>query len=373
MSAVYYIGTNESFYTDLVIRQNMVAKTAKSVMGLLNSRFQPDLIVVDHVPMATNLQTLVNTLREKGYNTPIFVYGSNISKEEKVLLLKLGIAEIIDSVDELMRVSKYRTEELTGDLDRSGAKADIVYKIPLWKRSFDVLFSGSILLVISPILLLIAAAIYIESPGPVLYRSKRVGTGYQVFDFLKFRSMFVNADRKLQEMKDLNQYETEEVAGEINEQDDASRPSSSEVLIGDNGEELTEAEWMQIKAENSSPTFIKIKNDPRITRIGRFIRSTSLDELPQFLNVLKGDMSVVGNRPLPLYEAVELTTDQWAARFLAPAGITGLWQVEKRGKAEMSETERKELDIEYALNVGFRMDLRIILKTIPALMQRENV
>jgi lipopolysaccharide/colanic/teichoic acid biosynthesis glycosyltransferase len=144
-------------------------------------------------------------------------------------------------------------------------------------------------------------------------------------------------------------------------------------LIGDNGERLSEAEWMKLKAENATPTFLKIKDDPRITRVGRIIRSTSIDELPQFINVLKGDMSVVGNRPLPLYEAVELTTDQWAARFLAPAGITGLWQVEKRGKGEMSETERKQLDIKYALNVGLRMDLNIILRTFPALLQKENV
>lgn len=373
MRSIYYIGNNGDFYTDLVMRDKIVAKTSKSVMGLLNSRFQPELIVVDHIPMATNLQNLVHTLQEKGYVAPIYIRGDRISREEKILFLKLGISEIIHSVDELLRVSEYKSERLdNGNIDRPDSK-DIVYHIPLWKRSFDILFSGTILLVISPILLLIALAIYIESPGPVLYRSKRVGTGYQVFDFLKFRSMYINADRKLKEMKDLNQYEAEGVSEGSDHQEHEEESSSTEVFIGDNGEELTEAQWKRIKASNQGPTFIKIKNDPRITRIGRFIRSTSLDELPQFINVLKGDMSVVGNRPLPLYEAVELTTDQWAARFLAPAGITGLWQVEKRGKSEMSETERKELDIEYALNVGFRMDLKIILKTIPALMQRENV
>jgi lipopolysaccharide/colanic/teichoic acid biosynthesis glycosyltransferase len=373
MSAIYYIGTDGDFYANLLMSDKVVAKTSKSVMGLLNSRFQPDMIVVDNVPMATNLQTLVHTLREKGYVAPIFVRGQSLSREEKMLLLKLGVSEIVNSVSELLRVAKYQSEKLSTEEERRPELQDVIYRIPLWKRSFDILFSATVLLLISPILLLIALAIYVESPGPVLYSSKRVGTGYHVFEFLKFRSMYVNADRKLKEMKDLNQYETEQVELNTNtvEQDRVS--ASSEILIGDNGEILTETEWMKIKAENQGPTFMKIKNDPRITRVGRFIRSTSLDELPQFINVLRGDMSVVGNRPLPLYEAVELTTDQWAARFLAPAGITGLWQVEKRGKSEMSETERKELDIEYALNLGFRMDLKIILKTIPALMQRENV
>mgnify|MGYP001574410587 FL=1 len=127
------------------------------------------------------------------------------------------------------------------------------------------------------------------------------------------------------------------------------------------------------KKADKSGAFFKIQNDPRVTRIGGFLRSTSLDELPQFINVLIGDMSIIGNRPLPLYEAEQLTTDEWAARFMAPAGITGLWQVKKRGKAGMSETERKELDNYYAQNRSFLFDMQIMLQTIPALFQKENV
>ena len=119
---------------------------------------------------------------------------------------------------------------------------------------------------------------------------------------------------------------------------------------------------------------MKLENDPRITRVGRFIRKYSIDELPQLINILKGDMSVVGNRPLPLYEAERLTSDEYIDRFMAPAGLTGLWQVEKRGDSgSMSAEERKKLDIEYARDFSFGMDFRIILKTISAFVQKENV
>jgi lipopolysaccharide/colanic/teichoic acid biosynthesis glycosyltransferase len=131
----------------------------------------------------------------------------------------------------------------------------------------------------------------------------------------------------------------------------------------------------KIEAAKNNSTFVKILDDPRVTKVGKFIRNTSIDELPQLINVLKGDMSIVGNRPLPVYEAELITGDDLSKRFLAPPGITGLWQVELRGKGgKMSEEERMRLDNEYADqfkgdNYSFWYDIKLILRTIPALLQ----
>jgi lipopolysaccharide/colanic/teichoic acid biosynthesis glycosyltransferase len=212
---------------------------------------------------------------------------------------------------------------------------DVEYQVPFMKRAFDVVASGMGLLVLSPLLLITALCIRLESPGPIIYKSKRVGAGYKIFDFYKFRSMRNDADKMLDAISDLNQY------------------------AGDD--------------TKSKSAFVKFTNDPRVTKVGRFLRKTSIDELPQLLNVLLGDMSLVGNRPLPLYEAEQLTTNEWSTRFLGPAGLTGLWQISKRGQKEMSDQERKELDNYYASNYSVFLDLKIILKTIPALIQKESV
>lgn len=216
--------------------------------------------------------------------------------------------------------------------NRASVDEQYKLKIPTGKRIFDIVVASSALFVLSPLLLIVALLIKVGSKGPVVYRSKRVGRGYQVFDFLKFRSMCQDADDKLAGVKHLNNY--------------------------DKG------------TEEGKTSFIKIKNDPRVTTIGKFIRKTSIDELPQLFNVLRGEMSVVGNRPLPLYEAEQVTKDEWARRFLCPAGLTGLWQVSPDGKDTMTVEERIGLDIEYAKEFSFWMDAKIISRTIPAMIQR---
>lgn len=253
------------------------------------------------------------------------------------------------------------------------------YKIPFVKRVFDIVVAGTTLLLLSPLLIIVILAIRIESKGKIYYTSNRVGTGYKIFDFYKFRSMYTGADKKLKDLEHLNQYSNQK------DQDEKDQPenycpdcarlghSCSTILIID-GKEICENLYLRKRKTEQASAFIKIKNDPRVTKIGNIIRNTSIDELPQLINVLKGDMSIVGNRPLPLYEAELLTSDQWSERFLAPAGITGLWQVELRGrKGDMSEEERKELDNSYARNYSFWGDIKIIARTIPALLQEEKV
>ena len=255
------------------------------------------------------------------------------------------------------------------------------YKTPFVKRLFDIVFAGSVLLVLSPILLLVILAVRLESKGPVFYYSLRVGTGYKIFKFFKFRSMYVNADQRLKDLKHLNQYSTSGASVEETEVDDAPilcdecRATGKKCrfpVYADNNQ-WCEKKYSVFKKATANSAFIKIKDDPRVTKVGKILRNTSIDELPQLVNVLIGDMSIVGNRPLPLYEAEKLTTDKYALRFMAPAGITGLWQVEKRGKGEMSEEERLMLDNNYAKNHSFFYDIGLILKTIPALFQKESV
>lgn len=214
-------------------------------------------------------------------------------------------------------------------------EVDIKYSMPAGKRFMDLFISGLMILFLSPVMLAVVIAIKLGSKGPVIYKSKRVGTGYKIFDFYKFRSMRTDADKMLVELSTQNQYANE-----------------------DGG---------------TKAAFVKIKDDPRVTKLGKFLRNSSLDELPQLFNILLGDMSLVGNRPLPVYEAEMLTSNEWSMRFLGPAGLTGLWQITKRGKADMSERERKKLDNFYAQNYSFWLDWKILIRTVPAVFQKEKV
>jgi len=251
------------------------------------------------------------------------------------------------------------------------------YEAPLWKRLFDILFASMAILVLLPFVLIVIILIKMESKGPAVYKSKRVGSNYTVFDFYKFRSMYSDADKRLRDLLGMNQYCDIETDPEYDFYNSIQIPiieKSNESLFVSDDEVISEAAFMRDKSNKQRNNFVKYENDPRITKVGKFLRKYSIDELPQLINILKGDMSVIGNRPLPLYEAEQLTSDQYIDRFLAPAGLTGLWQVEKRGDSgKLSPEERKQLDIYYANNYNFWMDMKILLKTFTAFIQKENV
>lgn len=241
-------------------------------------------------------------------------------------------ADLIERIRFLIKIRVVRPLQVNSPFGKQVQALE--YNMPMSKRVFDIVVSAAALFLLSPLFLVIALIIALESRGPVIYRSKRVGTGYKVFDFYKFRSMNNSADQQLNQLASRNQY------------------------ANDN---------------EKKAVFTKISDDPRVTKVGQFIRNTSIDELPQLFNILIGDMSFVGNRPLPVYEAELLTSNEWSMRFMGPAGLTGLWQISKRGKKDMSEIERKELDNFYAKQHSFFLDLKIMIKTIPALIQTEKV
>jgi lipopolysaccharide/colanic/teichoic acid biosynthesis glycosyltransferase len=198
----------------------------------------------------------------------------------------------------------------------------------LAKRTFDILFSLTVLLFCSPLYLILAALIAITSPGPIFYIQKRVGKNYQSFGCIKFRTMINDADAILESLIETSPQMREE--------------------FEDN---------------------FKLKEDPRITPIGKFLRLTSLDEFPQFLNVLKGDMSVVGPRPLVPEELHKYGHRIDKVLTIRP-GITGLWQVS--GRNNIPYPQRVQMDVYYVNYRSWVLDLWVVIKTIGVIIFPRN-
>jgi exopolysaccharide biosynthesis polyprenyl glycosylphosphotransferase len=196
----------------------------------------------------------------------------------------------------------------------------LVARVTWIKRATDLLLSAAGLALLSPLFAVIAVAIRLDSPGPAFYRQMRVGRDGRRFPMLKFRSMRQDAEQLLEALRDSN--------------------------------------------EASGPLF-KMRHDPRITRVGRFLRRLSLDELPQLINVLNGQMSLVGPRP-PIPAEVEQYQDWEFARLRAVPGITGLWQV--NGRSEVPFHDMVRLDLHYIRNWSLSMDIEILMRTIPAVL-----
>jgi exopolysaccharide biosynthesis polyprenyl glycosylphosphotransferase len=200
------------------------------------------------------------------------------------------------------------------------------------KRAFDLAFAAAVLFLLSPVFVLIALAVKLTSQGPVLFRQVRIGHNGRAFEFLKFRSMYVKNDATVHQ-----RYTADWIYGQVT-------PDGSAAM---------------------QTAVYKIISDPRVTWVGRVLRRTSLDELPQFWNVLRGEMSVVGPRP-PLPYEVERYTEWHKRRLDVLPGITGLWQVS--GRNALSFEEMIRLDIRYIENWSIRQDLSIVWRTIPAML-----
>jgi undecaprenyl-phosphate galactose phosphotransferase len=196
------------------------------------------------------------------------------------------------------------------------------YKNPFWKNIFDKFFALFAIGISLPLMLIISLAIKLTDKGPIFFKQKRIGFRGKPFYVIKFRTMYPDAEKRLKELLEKD-------------------PKARE-------------EWEK---------YWKLKNDPRITPIGKFLRKTSLDELPQFFNVLKGEMSVVGPRPVVEEELKKFYKDKAKYYISVKPGITGYWQVEGRSDIE-DYKKRVEMDVWYVKNMSFWLDLKIILKTI---------
>ena len=344
--------------------------------------------------------TAITYLKKVCSSIYIILLTDQLSPEERSAYQQSGINDTLNITSPVTVINKKLQfiedrETILFDTEITQNRV-LQFKIPIWKRLFDIIFSILAIIILSPIMIATVIAIKLESKGPAIFKSKRVGTNYKVFEFLKFRSMYTDAEKRLKELsKTSNQYAKQEKENEDDifttnpqesqeEKVNATMPlldpetemmiSDEEVMLIGDDFVVAESDFSKQKEEEINNAFVKIENDPRITKVGRFIRKYSIDELPQLFNILKGDMSVVGNRPLPLYEAEKLTIDSSIDRFVAPAGLTGLWQVEKRGDSgKMSAEERKQLDIQYAQTYSLGLDLKILFRTIFAFVQKENV
>lgn len=196
------------------------------------------------------------------------------------------------------------------------------------KRAFDILISAVAIILLSPVLLIISVVVYLGDPGPVIYGQIRIGKNGKPFKMWKFRSMYMNADKII--------------------------------------DQLTPEQMQQYYTE------FKIDNDPRITKIGNFLRKTSLDELPQLFNVLFNDMSLVGARPLIESEIQMYYSDYYDVLLSAKPGVTGYWQAYARNNATYQSGKRQQMELYYVHHASAWLDIKILFKTVVSVLKREG-
>lgn len=252
---------------------------------------------------------------------PIRSFHDDASRVATVCEQQGIIVRVLPNIFDL-KMARSRAEEMEGDSVITHYTGVIEGWPVVIKRMLDFSLALTALTVVSPVMLLAAGLIKLTSPGPVFFTQKRIGQNKRKFTIYKFRSMAVDAEAKMRQLEHLN-----EVTG---------------------------------------PVF-KIKDDPRITPVGRFLRKTSIDELPQLFNVLKGDMSLVGPRPLPIRDYEGFSEDWHRRRFSVRPGITCLWQV--AGRSSIPFEKWMELDMQYIDKWSLWLDLKILARTIPAVLK----
>lgn len=347
-SSYYRITSDDIFYDSYFLKQlrleTLRAQRSKSTLSiiLLTLNKETDVDVI-------NMNEILDTIREKTRDTDMSGF---INHKSICVLLpdtdEAGAKEICmklanENSQFSMTTSSY-PDHIFESLTKNGCVQPDVFPFELWglggatgtswftlrlKRAVDIVGSIIALFIFMPVMLMTALAIKVTSPGPVIFSQTRLGKQGIPFTFYKFRSMYINMD------------------------DQIHREYVQNFIDGNNA---------KINQGNADEPLYKIKSDPRITRVGRFIRKTSIDELPQFFNVLKGEMSLVGPRPPLSYEAEKYQA--WHLRRILEMkpGITGLWQIEGRSKTEWDDSVR--LDIRYIQNWSLFYDFKILIKTV---------
>ncbi|MGO8795886.1 MAG: sugar transferase [Candidatus Sulfotelmatobacter sp.] len=281
-------------------------------------------------PLVSDLDTLPSYVRRNVVDEIVLAlpirsfhtYGSRIAEacEQQGIIVRF-MPNIFD-----LKEAKHRTDELGADepLISHDSSISDAWGLAI-KRAIDVVISAAAIIFLSPVLVLTALLVKLTAPGPIFFIQKRMGRNKRMFDIYKFRTMVVDAEKRLKDLEHLNE---------------------------------------------ANGAVFKIKDDPRITPLGRFLRKTSIDELPQLFNVLKGDMSLVGPRPLQVrdYELFETFCGDWQRRrFSVRPGITCLWQI--KGRSSTTFEKWMELDLQYIRTWSLWLDLEILAKTVPAVLK----
>lgn len=349
-------------------------KNTRGVVDWLEAGNEADLIIMnDQLGWLSFLEILRDRVAVQ-----VMLMSPTITHELCQKALRAGVTDVfpVDFVEEDIRVRFDYLMRKKAYFKANPISSDkvLLIRTPVWKRAIDLAASISALTLLSPVMVIAMVLIRLDSPGPIFYKSRRVGAGYRIFEMYKFRSMRTDADKLLTSLSSQNIYNAQEEEVDYQSICEDCRLAGTDCkqrlfLAGD---PVCEKQYIRGKKKAA---FMKFREDPRITRLGRLLRNSSIDELPQFINILKGDMSLVGNRPLPLYEAEKLTKKGYIQRFAAPAGLTGLWQVMKRAKGQpvVSDQERIQFDIQYAQTLSFKNDVMIMFKTLQAVWQKENV